>query len=276
MGAGFSQVTDLYNIYSVVQNTMIRYPKDLIIASLREFFSQDSKYHFVHDEWGYPKTPDHTGLPLTAGLYDDVTTRVFIGENNRYDIIYYPAVLVSAGSFKYVPISLNRDQYNLEFEFREFVDGYGHRAWTAVPSKFVGNGAWEGNLTIEVQSRGIREIDDLVELISIYLTDLNWNNLSRVGVSIKPNLSIGSVSSAEDRNDKLFKRSITVDIRGEWRTEIPVRNIIDVINFCVEFGHFRPDGSSVIAPNIQINTNVDLPEAVFNKNLIRINEPEDE
>lgn len=249
MAAGFNQITDLYEIYNVVQNTMIRIPKDAIIASLREYFGRDSKYHFVRDEWGYPKTPDHTDLSPDAGLYDDLTTRVFIGEKNRFDIIYYPAILVKSGSFRYVPISLNRNRYFVEWTQQEVIDGYGNRTFMSVPEKFVLVGAWEGSLEIEVSSRGIRERDDLIELISIFLIDINWNNLSRMGVSIKPDLSISGPSEAEDRNDKLFKQTITINIRCEWRREIPILNFIDTITFCVEFGPIDPPGMS--APNLE-------------------------
>jgi hypothetical protein len=46
MSTGFNQVTDLYSIYNTVQNTMIRYPKELIIGTLKEYFAQDSRYHY--------------------------------------------------------------------------------------------------------------------------------------------------------------------------------------------------------------------------------------
>lgn len=259
MSMGYNNITDLYSIYNTVQNVMIRVPKDAFIASLREFFSKDSKYHFVKDEWGYPKTPDHTDLPLDAGLYDDLTTRVYIGEQNRFDVIYYPAIIVKAGSFKYVPISLNRNRYFTEWKQQEVIDGYGNRAFMSVPDKFVLSGAWDGSINIEISSRSLRERDDLVELISMLFVDFNWNNLSRSGVSIKPDLSIGAPSESEDRNDKLFKQTITANIRGEWRREIPISNIIDTITFCVEFGR----GGGLSAPNIEIRgtSEVGFPES---------------
>jgi len=258
MAAGFNYISDLYEIYSVSQNTCIRMPKDFIIASLKEFFGRDSKYHFSSDDWGYPLTPDLTDVPIEAGLFDDITTRIFIGDQNRFATIFYPAILVKPGSFRSVPISLNRDKYNVEYKSIEFYDDNGNRKWVNMPDKFVGGGAWEGSLNIEVQSRGIRERDDLVELISLYFVDLNWDNLSRAGVSIKPDVSMSSPSEGEDRNDKLFKQTITINIRGEWRREIPITDIIDVITFCVEFGNV--DGNT--APNLQVNTEIELEDSI--------------
>lgn len=254
MAAGFNYNTELYGIYHVVQNTMLRFPKDLIVASLRHFFDQDSKYSFSSDEWGFPQTPDLTDIPVDAGFYDNLTTRIFIGEHNRYDVIYYPAVLIKAGSFRYVPISLNRNQYFIENKIIEFSDGY-ERRFVSTPDKFVLAGAWEGSINIEILARSIQERDDIAELIAIYLVDLNWNNLSRDGVSIKPDISIGAASESDDRNDKLHRLTITVNVRGEWRREIPVNNIVDIISFCVEFGDVSTGN---YAPNIEIHTRTDV------------------
>lgn len=264
MAAGFNYNTELYEIFHVVQNTMLRYPKDLIVSSLRDFFNRDSKYHFVKDEWGYPYTPDHTDLSSDAGLYDELTTRVFIGENNRYDIIFYPAILIKAGSFRSVPISINRNQYYVENKIMEFTDGY-TRKFIATPDKFVTAGAWEGSINIEIHSRSIQERDDIAELVAIYLKEINWNNLSRAGVSIKPDISIGAATESDDRNDKLHKLTITVNIRTEWRREVPISNIIDVITFCVEFGDVRT-GST--APNLEINSKADLDDVILTEDQV--------
>lgn len=263
MAAGFQQVTDLYDIYHSVQNTMIRYTKDVFIASLREFFGRDSKYHYVSDSYGYPKTPDHTNLDPNAGLFDDLTTRVFIGEQNRTDIIYYPAVLIKSGSFRSVPISINMNEYVVEYEEMEFYDDSGNRKIISVPSKFVLAGAWEGSISVEIQSRGLRERDDLIELISMYFVNYNWKNFYRQGISIKPDLSISGPNERDDRNDKLYTQTIDVNVRGEWRREIPISNIIDTINFCVEFGVVDSSGNfSPTAPNLDISTKVELQDNI--------------
>jgi len=260
MAAGFISGSELYDLFYVVQNTMLRYPKDLIVATLKDFFSRDSKYHFVTDSWGFNFTPDLTDVPADAGLYDDLTTRVFIGENNRMDIIYYPAILVKSGSFRYVPISLNRNQFYVENTITEVTDGY-QRRFISTPDKYVMAGAWEGSINIEVCSRAIQEADDLAELISIYLIDINWNNLYRAGVAIKPDISIGAATESEDGgNDKLHRRTITINIRGEWRREIPISNFIELITFCVEFGNTSTD---IYAPNIEVHTELELENIAF-------------
>jgi len=259
MAVGFNNTTDLYEIYNVISNVMIRYPKEAIIFSLRSIFEQDSYFHFTNDQWGYPYTPDQTDLSPEAGVFDDGTTRIFLGEANRGDVIFYPAVLVKAGSFKYVPISLNRDQCVTKYETVVYTDGYTERR-VQTPVAFALAGAWDGQIIIEVITRSVRSRDDLVQIISLAFTDWKWNDLFRSGISIKPTVSTGTPSETDDRNDKLYRQTITLEIRTEWHREIPISNTVDAINICVDFGVIDGD-DFVVAPNMTINTSLSLLDA---------------
>ena len=258
-GQGFNRLTDLFDIFNIVQNSMIRYPKDVIISTLRDYFAKDSLYHFVKDEWGFPKTPDLTDKAPDAGYYDDETTRIFIGEAYRYDVKFYPAVLVRSGGGSYVPISLNRNKHTVLYRTQTFSDGTGNDKLIQVPYAFGLDGAWEGSVEIIVLSRDQKERDDLVEMIAMLFVDLKHDDLENVGIAIKPNLTFGASNETDDRNDKLFRQNLTLNIRGEWRREIPVVNIIDVINICVDFGNLSTD-PPVIATNLTINTGIELIE----------------
>jgi hypothetical protein len=269
MGAGFQQVTDLYDIYHVVQNTMIRYPIDTIIASLKEFFAKDAKYHYVQDEWGYAKTIDHTGTLSTDGLYNNIVTRIFIGEYYRNEVQYFPCILVKSGSFKSVPISMNRDIFQVEYERIEFISDTGTRKFITTPKNYVMDGAWEGNISIEVQAEDIRTRDDITELISIYFQDLNWNNFYRAGISIKPEISVSGPSESDNRNSKIFKRTVDINIRGEWRKEVPIIDIIKSISFCVEFGAITPNMNyEIVAPNLEINSEYTLEKFIIGEDVV--------
>ena len=261
MAAGFNHITDLYELFNVTQNTMLRYSKDMVIFTLKEFFKNDSYYHWASDPWGFTQVPDHTDLDPKAGLADDATTRVYIGEGGRFDAIYYPAILVKGGSFRYVPISMNRDTTRVVYTARQYVDGYGNTLVFSTPSQFVSSGAWEGNLTIDVLTRGLRARDDLVELIQLLFVDLKWAEMYKAGVSVKPNVSVGSPSESEDRNDRLFRQSVNLDIRTEWRREVPVDNILDMINICVEMGNLEADPPAIV-PNITVSTNIEFIDAI--------------
>jgi len=236
---------------------MIRVSKDIVIASLKEFFAKDSYYHYVKDEWGFAKTPSHLDLPTEAGLNDDLTTRLYIGEKNRYDAIYYPAIIVESGSWRNVPISMSRNQYVTEWKAIEYVDGYGNSYLKRIPDKFVLSGAWEGSLSINVMARGLKARDDLIELCAIFFSDLRWSEFYKSGIAIKPSMSIGGPGESSDYNENLYKQSITLEIRTEWKREIPINDLVEMINICVEFGNIETKPEQ-IAPNLTVNTYVDL------------------
>jgi hypothetical protein len=252
---------DLNQINYVVQNTQLAYPKELVIGVLRDEFSKDTYYHYVADEWGFPKTPDHTDLPADAGYQDDQTTRIFIGEAYRFDIIYYPAILVRAGSSKYTPISMSRNKETVQYEALKIVDGYGNERVTATPQYYTLAGAWEGNLQLDIMARDILTRDELISICTLMFTDIRFEELLRAGLLIK-GVSAGAPSEGDDRQqEKLYKQSITLDVRSEWRREIPVDTVVDAINICVDFG--RVDTTpSTYAQNLGISTTIQLIDQI--------------
>lgn len=265
--------SDLFGIYNIVQASMIVYPKEIVIATLRDFFSQDSYYHFSKDQWGFPNTTDHTDLPpgadlpYGAGAQPELNpnpilpTRLFIGENYRYDGIFYPAVLVKSGGSRYVPISINRDQGMVKYDNILFVDGYGNETIVRKPIALTTAGAWEGSIIIDVMSRSLRARDDLVELIGMCFTEVHFDTLHEIGIVVKP-ISIGAPSETNDRNDKLFRQSLTLDIRTEWAREIPIANTIDAILFTASFGDLSKPNSP-LAANLTINTEVNTSDMLL-------------
>jgi hypothetical protein len=263
--------SDLQNIYNIVQSSMIVYPKEAILAALKDYFSQDSYYHYSKDQWGFPNTTDHTDLipgsdiPTTgngsAALTDNlISTRLYIGENYRNDSVFYPAILIKNNGSKYVPVSINRNKGTVQYEDIVYEDSFGHTTTVHRPSCFVTTGAWEGSIIIDVLSRSLRARDDLVETIGMLFTEIAVDSLYDVGVIVKPP-NIGSPMETDDRNDKLFKQSITLDIRTEWRREIPISNIIDIICFTVTFENMSQD-PPIPAQNLTINTDVSLLDII--------------
>lgn len=254
--------SDLQNIYNIVQSSFLVYPKEIIISVLKDFFSKDSYYHYAKDEFGFAKTVDHTDLPINAGLYDDSTTRIYIGEYYRFDAIYYPAILVKSGSFKYVPLSAYREGGATIYESTVYEDGYGNQKIINTPKSFLFAGTWEGSVSLDIFTRSLRARDDLAELLAIYFSDIGFETLKKAGVVVKPP-DIGAPSESEDRNDKLFRQSITLNIRTEWRREIPVSNIIDTIFFSLDLVNLE-DPNSTIDPNFTINTVTSLNDMIIN------------
>lgn len=265
--------SDLFSIHNIVQASMLVYPKEMIIATLRDLFSEDSYYKYSKDQWGFPNTTDHTDLPPGADIPPGhpgstalseafLPTRVYIGENYRYDGIYYPAILVKSGGSKYVPISINRDQGGVQYEEIIYEDGYGHQTIIHKPAYFFTAGVWEGSIIIDVMTRSLRSRDDLVEAIAMCFTEIRFDTLHDVGIIVKP-ANIGGASESDDRNDKLFRQTITLDIRTEWRREIPVANTIDAIFFTSFFQDAVSTGSPEAA-NLTVNTDVSITDMLLN------------
>lgn len=258
-----TQRSDLYSMYGIVESSMILWPRELVIEQLRDFFSRDSVYRFSTDHFGFPQTPDHTNLPNTAGYNDSLTTRLFISSSNRYDVVYYPALIVRHAGANSVPISINRERACIEWEDMIFEDGNGNSKIIPIASSYIFAGSWEGSLTIEVIARDPRARDDLVQLVSLLFVQIACDDMEKNGVGIKPNgVSIGSPTEALDRTDTLFKQMVTLNYRSEWKRLIPIKNIIDTINTVVEFG--RSDNNSPVSANLSINTTQTFTELINN------------
>lgn len=253
--------SELYSLYDIVQSSMILWPKELVIEQLRDFFSRDSMYHFATDHFGFPQTPDHTNLPETAGYKDNLTTRLYISSAGRYDVVYYPGLIIRHGGATSVPISINRERACIQWDNLVFEDGYGNIKTLPTPASFIFAGSWEGTITIEVIARDPRTRDDLTELVSLLFTQIACDDMEKNGVGIKPGgVSAGGPTETIDRTDTLFHQTITLQYRSEWRRKIPVRHIIDSINTSVEFG--RVDNSSPVAANLTINTQQTLTDLI--------------
>lgn len=252
--------SDLMRLHNVIQYSMISYPKQVIIETLRDFFSKDSYYHYVKDEWGFTKTPDHTNLDREAGLNDNVTTRIFIGENFRYNVIYYPAILVKSNGSRYVPVSFNKNEGTVRYEDTLYYDGYGNNYIKKIPKVFITTGAWEGSLSIDVVTRSLESRDELVQLVAMCFTEIYFHELEHVGIIVKP-ISISGASETEDRTDKLFRQTLTLDIRTEWKREIPINKFLDKINFFVEFGNLSKEPFTP-AQNLTIQTETTLEDVL--------------
>lgn len=254
--------SDLPKLYNLVQNTQILYPKELIIATLRDYFAKDTWYRFSMDPYGYPQTPDHTDLPQEAGITDHSTSRVFIGESHRYDISYYPAIIVRSGGTTSVPISMNRESGSIQWDYTTFIDGKGNFVNYKSPKSFIFAGAWEGTINIDVITKDLRSRDDLVEAISMFFTDFHFKDLVKSGLIVKP-ISVSAPSETLDRTDMFFKQTVTLPIRSEWRREIPVGNLVDIINFVVEFSAL-PSPPGVPAANLTIKYDMTFEEMISN------------
>jgi len=253
--------SELDKLYYVVQNSLIIFPKQIVIETLRNFFADDLYYRYVQDAFGFPKVVDQTNTEGDSGINDDLTTRIYIGEFFKNDVSFYPSVLVKYTGSSSVPISLNRETGSVEWQNVKIVDGYGNYKFYKSPKNFIFAGAWEGSLSIDISTRSVRSRDEISQIIALLFTDIAFNALSKSGLVVKK-VSVGSPSESDDRNDKLFHISVSLEIRTEWRRLIPVANVIEIISTSIEFG--RVDGKTPPAPNLTINMKQSLVDILLN------------
>lgn len=262
MGTGnIFSFSDLYGLYHTVQSTNSVVIKQLVISQLRDYFSQDSYYHYEKDSFGFPLTPNHTDLPQDAGLHDNKTTRVYIGEYYKNRGIFYPSILVKSGAIKYQPLSINRERETVTYDLINVIDGYGNSKTFRTPKAFVFAGYWLGDISIEIKSAGIRSRDDIVDLIMLLFADIRHKEMEEAGVIIT-GVNATSPTEEDDRNGKLYKQVVSLSIQSHWRREIPVLNTIDAITFCIEFANDITASPLVTAPNLELHTKINLIDAI--------------
>ena len=261
--------SNLQDVHNITQSSMLVYPKEVIIAILKDFFSKDNYYRYEKDQWGFSNVTDHTNIPpgadLPEGVYGStsesnhlLSTRLFIGESYHLNMAYFPSILVKAGGGKYVPISINREQGSVQYEDIIYQDGYGNETIIKRPIAFITAGAWEGQFSIDVLTKSLRARDDIMELIAMCFTEISFNTLYDIGLIVKP-ISWSSPTETDDRNDKLFRQSITLDVRTQWERAVPIGNIIDSI-FFIDYLVDLSKETNIPAANLTINSEITLSD----------------
>ena len=252
--------SDLYSIHRVIQNTQIIHAKELLVSSLREQFARDSTYHYVKDEWGNPKVIDATDINLRAGISDDEMTRIWIGQENKQEVRFLPSVLIKHTGATYKPISFNQDRYTVQYQRRLFTDGYGNTQNIPVPQYFMFVGAWDTNFDIEIETESPVDRSAITEFISLYFQNIGIYDLFPNGLFIK-NTRVSGENSEDFQNGKIFKQTVSLECRGEYRRIIPIDNLIDIINICIDFGHITP--TEAYAENLRINISLSLLDVLY-------------
>lgn len=260
MGVGGFFSSNLFSLYNIVQNTQILFPKELLISTLREYFAQDTKYHYVKDPWGFPFTPDHTDLLPNAGTDDDLSTRIYVGSESRLDVAFYPCVLVKHTGSSFAPVSFNNESQGIQYDYRLYVDELGRQFNVQVPVGFIYAGAWDLTFSIDVMTEGPQDRATIVEAICMLFQVIARDDLTRAGLFIK-SVKTDSETSELYQNDLIFKQTINLECRGEWRRLVPVRDIIETISMCIEFGNIE---QNLPDPNLQINYQFTLDDLIAN------------
>jgi len=232
LGTGLWVNSDIYELDNIVRHVCIVHGKNLLIDTLREIFARDREYGYRTDIYGFPKTPDQTGLAIDAGINDDVTTRIFIGATYRYESNFLPAITVRQTSSQYHPISFNQNKLTMEFEKQRTEDGYGNIDFVRVPSHYQFVGAWDQSFEIKVTSNSQEDTAAIADVVLISIQSTYRDILERNGLFIKQVSAGGETSEQVGNNDPLFSVTISVNTFSDFRREIPISSLIERIQLC--------------------------------------------
>lgn len=242
MATGHRVYSNLFQLSDFVKQTAVSQGKNLLIDALREYFRQDTFYRYSTDAFGFPLTPDLTEMP--PDIQEERTTRIYIGDVFRFDQRYLPAIVVKYSSGRTYHVSFNQNQ-TIKYRMDLVVDGYGNRSYIHVPTHQVIAGAWEQTFELKIASESIQDREELSDIVSSFLIGKVRQELYEAGLFIK-NVSIGNESEEVWGNDPIYTHVITIETFSEWRRQIPIQDLLEVISMCFNYGIFGSESTDNI------------------------------
>jgi hypothetical protein len=228
-GTGFNADHRVFSNFfadnQIIQNVSLVQPKNLLIDVMRKHFSRDNMYTYRSDEYGFPLTPDLTGLTVDS----PETTKVLISDVFRQEVKFYPAICVKSGGGSYKPISFNQNS-TIKYRKDLLETEFGGIREIKTPTHRVYAGAWDMNFDISIYSESHSELEEITEIVKMMLQYVSYNELRANGLFIKT-LSIGAENAENFANDYIFSHTITIATRSEWRVEVPLENVIEKVVF---------------------------------------------
>mgnify|MGYP001463238999 CR=1 FL=1 len=225
-GSGDHRVfSNFFSDHNIIQNVAIVQPKNLLISALRDIFRSDSIFTYRDDQYGYPLTPDLTGIDIDSEL----TTKILISDVYRYEVKFFPAIVIKANGGTYKPLSFNQ---NMTLKHREDIieNSYGSMSKIKTPTHRIYAGMWDLSFDVSIYSESHSELEELTEIASMALQYSLWQDLRANGLFIK-SLSIGGENAEPYANDFVYSQNITLSTFSEWRVEIPLDSIIEKLVF---------------------------------------------
>jgi hypothetical protein len=241
MATGHKVYSDLLHLSNFITNTAVSQGKNLLIDTLREYFRQDTFYKYRTDAFGFPLTPNLTDMP--PNIQEERTTRIFIGDVFRYDKRFWPAIVIKYSSGRTYHVSFNQE-HTTKYRLDLVVDGYGNKSYIHVPTHHVMAGAWEQTFEVLIAAESIPDREELTDIVASFLIGKSRQELYEAGLFVK-NVSLGSEREEDWGNDKVYIQSITVETFSEWRIEIPINDLVQMINMCFTYNLMDPNSSVV-------------------------------
>jgi hypothetical protein len=115
------------------------------------------------------------------------------------------------------------------------MDGYGNRSLIKVPTHKVYAGGWDQTFEILIAAESTLDREELSDLVASYLIGVARQPLQEAGLFVKT-ASYGGEREEDFANDKIYIQPITIETFSEYRREIPINDLVEIINFCFNFG----------------------------------------
>jgi hypothetical protein len=251
--------SNFYSRNDIIKHTAISMGKSLLIDALRELFVNDSLYPYRQDEFGFPILPDHTNLPNEeAGLQLDtdgnpispaqLSTKILVTSTYHQDVKFYPVITVKQTGGKDHPISFNQNAIQIHYR-KEFIrDSYGNQVEIRTPTHYVFSDAWDQSFEIKIVAEDLVDRDQIADIVLMGLFHSKRDELRHAGLFVK-DISMGG--EVEEENLKsvskwLYTYTIIINTYSEWERAIPVRNIVERINFYFDIARTGSQPSGII------------------------------
>ena len=244
MATSHQVYSNFYSRNDIIKHVALIQGKNLLIDALRELFRNDSVYTYRQDEFGFPLVPDHTGLPNEeAGLQLDdqgnpidpskLSTKILITSTYRDDVKFYPVITVKQTSIKDHPISFNQNAVQIHYR-KEFIrDGYGNQIEIRTPTHYAFDDGWDQTFEVKIVAEDLADRDEIADIVKVGLWHLKRQELKSAGLFIK---SISGGGETEEESVKhvnkwLYTYALTINTYSEWSHQVPIRDIVERINF---------------------------------------------
>lgn len=258
MPIGYHVLSDIFNLECIVEQAGMVYTKNIVIDVLRDVFSQDRQYAYKSDVFGFPLTPSLLDKDPSAGLDDTETTRIFIGSSYRYDIKFNPSVIVRNTGSRYSPVSFNQDYLGVVNRIELLTDGYGNQSQIYVPAYHVRVGAWDQTLSVRIIAESEIDREEIADIVQVTLMGTRRQDLQNAGVFVKT-LSHSGETETPYANDFLYIVDINLEVRTEWRVQIPISDVCERIGLCLSFGTLNGEISDALSINESLSYANEFP-----------------
>lgn len=264
--------SNFFSRSDISKQTGISHGKSLLIDALRELFTNDSLYAYRQDEFGFPLVPNHFGLPNEEGATQmdadgnliinpspnlsidaKLSTKIYIGSTYHQDVKFYPVVTIKQTGGKNHPISFNQNAIQIHYR-KEFIrDAYGNQTEIRTPTHYVFGDGWDQSFEIKIVAEDLVDRDQIGDIITVGLMHLKRNELEKAGLHIRDMSMSGETEeeSVKSTTKWLYTYIITLNTYSEWQRTVPIRDVIERINFYFDIIRtgIKPSGSIDILDN---------------------------